>query len=132
MTTFPDEPDGIKIYKPLTDRSASRVAFDASAPASSPLRVAFGTGIAYNGTMDFTQTWEVTNRPTGVRVTGTGPVGSVLPSFGPSDTELVLRIRLIVAPRPDEQDTQLEATLTLLGQCSSLFLPPSLTLTFPT
>ena len=109
---FSDEPDGIKVYKPLTSRTVPRVAFDADVPASSPLRVAFGTAIAHNFNTTLLFVWRVNGR-TGGRVSPGDTVASILPSFTDEDTDSVLNVELGVLPDPDEE---LEATLTLLGQ----------------
>ena len=112
MVGFSDEPDGIKVYKPLTSRTVPRVAYDADVPASSPLRVVFGTAIAHNSTTPLIFSWRVNDR-TGGRVSPGETVASILPSFTAEDTDSVLNVELIVSPDPDEE---LEATLTLLGQ----------------
>ena len=112
MVGFSDEPDGIKVYKPLTSRTVKRVAFDADVPASSPLRVVFGTAIAHNFTTPLLFAWRVNDR-TGGRVSPGDTVASILPSFTAEDMNSVLNVELSVSPDPDEE---LEATLTLLGQ----------------
>ena len=118
MTSFTDEPDGIKIYKPLISRTVPRLVDpDVNAPASSPDRVAFGVGVAYSGTGQFTQTWRVNGRPGGTRALAGGPVTSILPYLTGDDTDSILSIKLIISPDiDDEEEILLTATFTLLGK----------------
>ena len=113
VTGFPDEPDGIKVYKSLTSRSVPRVEFMSSVPTDSDMRVVFGTAIAYNGSQPLFLSWTLNERPSG-RINAGTTTAAVLPSFTDTDTSSQLKIRLVVSPTPDEQ-TDLEAALTLLG-----------------
>ena len=114
VTGFPDEPGGIKVYKSLTSRSVPRVEFMNNVPTDSDMRVVFGTAIAYNGSLSLLLSWKVNGR-TGGRLAAGATTAAVLPSFTDTDTSSVLNIRLDVSPPPDEQETELVATLTLLG-----------------
>ena len=114
VTGFPDEPDGIKVYKSLTSRSVPRVEFMSNVPTDSDMRVVFGTAIARNGSEPLLLSWTVNGR-TGGRLAAGATTAAVLPSFTDTDTGSVLNIRLSVSPTPDEQTSHLEATLTLLG-----------------
>ena len=90
---------------------------DVDATASSPYRVAFGVGIAYNGTEEFTQNWRINRRLT-TRSLTQGPVVSILPYLIPTDNgDPVLRIELLTDPDVEEdEEVLLSATLTLQGQ----------------
>ena len=114
VTGFPDEPDGIKVYKSLTSRSVPRVEFMSDVPTDSDMRVVFGTAIAHNGSSPLLLSWTVDGR-TGGRLAAGSSTAAILPSFTDTDTSSVLTVRLGVSPTPDEQDTELVATLTLLG-----------------
>ena len=114
VTGFPDEPDGIKVYKSLTSRSVPRVEFMSNVPTDSDMRVVFGTAIAHNGSSPLLLSWTVDGR-TGGRLAAGATTAAVLPSFTDTDTSSVLNIRLGMSPTPDEQETELVATLTLLG-----------------
>ena len=83
-------------------------------PTNSDMRVVFGTAIAYNGSSSLLLSWKVNGR-TGGRLDDGATTAAVLPSFTDTDTSSVLNIELGVSPTPDEQETQLKATLTLLG-----------------
>ena len=119
VTSFSDEPDGIKIYKPLISRTVPRLVNpDIAAPASSPDRVAFGVGIAYGGGTPgaFTQLWRVNGRTGGTRALAGGPVASILPQLIEGDIGPILNIQLVIAPAVEADElTILSATLTLLG-----------------
>ena len=114
VTEFPDEPDGIKVYKSLTSRSVPRVEFMSNVPTDSDMRVVFGTAIAYNGSQSLLLAWRLNGRVAG-RLDAGATTAAVLPSFTDIDTSSVLTVRLGVSPTPDEQETELVATLTLLG-----------------
>ena len=83
-------------------------------PTDSDMRVVFGTAIAYNGSQPVLLTWTLNER-TGGRVAAGATTAAVLPSFTDIDMSSVLTVRLSVSPTPDEQETELVATLTLLG-----------------
>ena len=105
-------PNSVRVSKPLTNRTAPRVAFDATVPESD--LIAFGTGLAYGGTGTFIHTWRVYDRTD--RVNNDGSVGSVRPSFLDADDDnTLLEVRLSVIPEPDP-DIPLVAYLHLLGQ----------------
>ena len=113
VTSFSDEPDGIKIYKPLISRTVPR-----PVNPDDNDRVVFGVGIAYGGGMArvFTQLWRVNGRPGGTRVIAGGPVASILPQIIESDMGPVLDIQLVIAPAVEAAELSiLSATLTLLG-----------------
>ena len=100
----------VRVSKPLTNKTAPRVAFDAM--LTDPELIAFGTGLAYGGTMNFFHTWRVNGRTD--RVNYDGSVGSVRPSFLDADDDNpLLRVTLTVIPDPG---ITLEAYLHLLGQ----------------
>ena len=100
----------VRVSKPLTNKTAPRVAFDAV--LTDPELIAFGTGLAYGGTVNFVHTWTVNGRTD--RVNNDGSVGSVRPSFlDANDDNPLLRVTLTVVPDPG---MSLEAYLHLLGQ----------------
>ena len=104
-------PNGVRVSKQLTNKTAPRVASDAVLTDLD--LIAFGTGLAYGGTMTFFHTWTVNGR-TDNRVNNDGSVGSVRPSFLlVDDDNPLLRVTLTVAPDPG---ITLEAYLHLLGQ----------------
>ena len=115
VTGFPDEPDGIKVYKSLTSRSVPRVEFMSNVPTDSDMRVVFGTAIVRNSSSSLLFSWTVNGRPGDGRLAAGATTAAVLPSFFGTDTNSVLTVRLDVFPTPDEQETELVATLTLLG-----------------
>ena len=86
-----------------------------SVPTDSDMRVVFGTAIAHNGSQPLLLSWSLNGRPAGSRLDAGASTAAVLPSFTDTDTSSVLNIRLGVSPTPDEQETELVATLTLLG-----------------
>ena len=112
VTSFPDEPDSLKLYNYLTSSTVPRlVEFDPNTPASSLDRVEFGVGVAYSGPGLFTQTWRVNRRTGDSRVATAGPVASILPVYTATDTSSELEIELIIGPT----QRTLMATLTLEG-----------------
>ena len=119
VTRFPDEPDGIKIYKLLISRTVPRLVDpgDVNDTASSPYRVVFGVGIAYNGTEAFAQNWTINGRFTS-RSLAQGPVVSILPYLIPTDNDdPVLHVELLTDPAVEgDEELLLSATLTLQGQ----------------
>ena len=118
MTSFPDEPDGTKIYNNLTNRIVPRLVGIDSAPVESPDRVSFGVGVAYSGAETFSQTWRVNGRVGDSRVEDAGPVASILPVHTATDTTSELNIELIINP----SGRTLTATLTLQGQINSTII----------
>ena len=105
-----DHTNGARVSKPLSNKTAPRVAFDAT--LTDPDLIAFGTGLAHGGTMEFVHTWRVNGRTD--RVNNDGSVGSVRPSFlDARDDNPLLRVTLTVVPDPG---ITLEAYLHLLGQ----------------
>ena len=113
VTSFSDEPDGIKIYKPLISRAVPRLVNPDDNDG-----VAFGVGIAYGGGIAgvFTQLWRVNGRSGVTRVLAVGPVASILPYLIEDEMDPVLNIQLIIAPAVEADElTILSATLTLLG-----------------
>ena len=100
----------VRVSKLLTNKTAPRVAFDAVLTDLD--LIAFGTGLAYGGSVDFVHTWRVTGRTD--RVNNDGSVGSVRPSFlDANDDNPLLIVTLTVVPDPG---MTLEAYLHLLGQ----------------
>ena len=89
--------------------------FMSNVPTNSDMRVVFGTAIAHNGSSPLLFSWTVNGRPGDSRLAAGATTAAVLPSFTDIDTSSVLNIRLGVLPTPDEQETELVATLTLLG-----------------
>ena len=83
-------------------------------PTDSDMRVVFGTAIAHNGSQPLLFSWTLNER-SGGRLAAGATTAAVLPSFTDTDTSSVLTVRLSVSPTPDEQETELLATLTLLG-----------------
>ena len=113
VTSFSDEPDGIKIYKPLISRTVPRLVNPDDNDG-----VAFGVGIAYGGGTPgaFTHLWRVNGRIGGSRVFAGGPIASILPELIDSDMGPELDIQLAIAPAVEADElTILSATLTLLG-----------------
>ena len=97
----------VRVSKPLTNKTAPRVAFDAVLTDLD--LIAFGTGLAYGGTANFIHSWTVAGRLDRVNNDG-----SVRPSFLDADDEdPLLRVTLTVVPDPG---MSLEAYLHLLGQ----------------
>ena len=108
-------PNGVRIYKPLTNKTAPRVALDAIDPV-----VVFGTGVAYDGTGGSERSfldWKL-NDGLGGRLTSGGPVASVIPRFSDvNDDDHHLKVQLTVFPTlPEPMD--LVAYLLLLGNKS--------------
>ena len=100
-------PNGVRIYKPLTDKSAPRVDIGADTDG-----VPFGVGVAYDGGQ-LSFSWSVNSRPS--RVDGSGAVVAITPSFSNDDMDPTLDVRVSV--NPEGQITQSStAILTLLGQ----------------
>jgi hypothetical protein len=108
VTGFGMNMNDVRVSKPLTNKTAPRVAFDAM--LTDPELIAFGTGLSYGGTVDFVHTWRVNGKTD--RVNNDGSVGSVRPSFLDADDEdPLLRVTLTVVPDPG---ITLEAYLHLL------------------
>ena len=100
-------PNGVRIYKQLTDKSAPRVDIGADTDG-----VPFGVGVAYDGgRLSFS--WSVNDRPS--RVDGNGAVVAITPSFSNDDMNPTLEVRVTIIP--EGQSSQFStAILTLLGQ----------------
>ena len=99
-------PNGVRIYKQLTNKTAPRIEFDRNTPIAD--RVAFGTGIA--SSVAFTRQWDVNGR--GNRVSNDGAVGSVIPSYEGDDESSLLNVTLLVIA----DSLELFAYLHLLGE----------------
>ena len=97
-------PNGVRIYKPLTDKSALLV--DIGADTSG---VPFGIGAAYDSdSLSFS--WAVNGRPT--RIDGNGVVVAITPSFTITDMDTTLDVKVTVNHLGQTSST---AVLTLLG-----------------
>ena len=101
-------PEGVRIYKPLTNKTAPRVAID----AEDLQPVVFGTGIAFGGGRTL-RAWSVNGRDD--RVSGRGAVGEVLPVSLEADDSLILEVELVITPNISEPLETLVAYLHLLG-----------------
>ena len=105
-------PNGVRVSKQLTNRTAPRVAVGATLPKSD--LIAFGTGLAYGGSGTFVHSWRVDGRPE--RVSNDGSVGSVTPSFlDADDNDPLLEVTLTVVAGSGPA-IPLVAYLHLLGQ----------------
>ena len=97
-------PDGVRIYKQLSDKSAPRVETGADTDG-----VPFGIAAAYdNGALSYS--WTVNTRNS--RISGNGAVVSVIPSFTATDTDPTLDVEVTLNP----VGVSSTAVLTLLGQ----------------
>ena len=101
-------PEGVRIYKPLTNKTAPRVAID----AVNPQPVVFGTGIAFGGGRTI-RAWSVNGKDD--RVIGRGAVGEVVPVSLEGDDSLILEVELVITTDMSAQLEPLVAYLHLLG-----------------
>ena len=100
-------PNGVRIYKQLTDKSAPRVDIGADTDG-----VPFGIGVAYDGG-ELSFTWRVNGRFS--RVDGDGAVAVVTPSLTDEDMDPTLEVQVTIIPEGQGTQTS-SANLTLLGQ----------------
>ena len=97
-------PDGVRIYKQLSDKSAPRVEFSPNTDG-----VPFGIAAAYDND-ELSYGWRVNTRNS--RISGSGAVVSIIPSFTATDTDPTLDVEVMLNP----VGVSSTAVLTLLGQ----------------